>query len=150
MSRFSGATVSLPGIGMSTRGALSATRRIGSRRVSPASSAPAAVTSESRYTPELRGVKLPEKFGVPGAQGVIVTKGGVIFAGGGDTAFHAIDTIHGHDLWTFPLPRATTATPMTYRAKNGKQYVAITASGGLGITDPSPANNEQIYVFALP
>jgi hypothetical protein len=34
--------------------------------------------------------------------------------------------------------------------KPGKQYVAITASGGLGITDPNPANNEQIYVFALP
>jgi len=83
-----------------------------------------------RNHPALQGVKLPEKFGVPGAQGVIVTKGGVIFAGGGDTAFHAIDTVTGRDLWTFPLPRATTATPMTYRAKNGKQYVVIATGSG--------------------
>jgi quinoprotein glucose dehydrogenase len=83
-----------------------------------------------RNHPALQGVKLPEKFGVPGAQGVIVTKGGVIFVGGGDTAFHAIDTVTGRDLWTFPLPRATTATPMTYRAKNGKQYVVIATGSG--------------------
>jgi len=40
--------VSVPGIGTSTRGALSATRRMGSRTVSPASGVLAVVTSESR------------------------------------------------------------------------------------------------------
>jgi glucose dehydrogenase len=41
------------------------------------------------------------------------------------------------------------ATPVTYEGKSGKQYVAITASGGLLITDPNPSNNEQIYVYSL-
>ncbi len=41
------------------------------------------------------------------------------------------------------------ATPITYQGKSGKQYVAITAAGGLGITHPNPSNNEQLYVYAL-
>jgi quinoprotein glucose dehydrogenase len=83
-----------------------------------------------RRHPALEGVALPEKFGVPGAQGVILTKSGLIFAGSGDTAFHAIDASTGRDLWTFPLPRVATATPMTYRAKSGKQYVVIATGSG--------------------
>jgi hypothetical protein len=39
---------------------------------------------------------------------------------------------------------------MTFQGKNGKQYVAITAAGGLGITSAYADQNERIYVFALP
>jgi quinoprotein glucose dehydrogenase len=75
--------------------------------------------------PALKGIRLPEKLGVAAAQGVIVTKGGLVFAGCGDAAFHAIDKATGHERWTFPLPRRVTATPMTYRAKDGRQYVVV-------------------------
>jgi quinoprotein glucose dehydrogenase len=44
-----------------------------------------------RSHPALRGAKLPAKLGAAGAQGAIVTKGGLIFVGGGDSAFHAVD-----------------------------------------------------------
>jgi glucose dehydrogenase len=40
--------------------------------------------------------------------------------------------------------------PMTYAGKGGKQYVAVTASGGGALTDPNPSRNESLYVFALP
>jgi len=87
-------------------------------------------TPQLRNQPALKGVRLPEKLGVAGAQGVIVTKGGLVFAGCGDAAFHAIDKTTGRDLWTFPLPRRVSATPMTYRGKNGRQYVVVATGNG--------------------
>ncbi|HKA01202.1 MAG TPA: pyrroloquinoline quinone-dependent dehydrogenase [Candidatus Solibacter sp.] len=78
----------------------------------------------------LKDVKLPEKLGATGNAGAIVTKGGVIFVGGGDTAFHAVDTRDGHDLWSADLGRRTSANPMTYIAPNGKQMVVIASGGG--------------------
>src|SRR5207302_11104758 len=67
-----------------------------------------------RSHPALQGVKLPGKLGAAGVQGAIVTNGGLVFVGGGDSAFHAIDKSTGEDLWTYPLPRRTSGTPMTY------------------------------------
>jgi len=99
-------------------------------------------TPQVRSNPALAGLKLPEKFGVAGAQGgVIVTKGGLIFAGCGDTAVHAIDKTTGKDLWTFPLPRRTTATPATYLGKDGRQYVVIATGTG---------TDAVLLAFALP
>jgi quinoprotein glucose dehydrogenase len=78
-----------------------------------------------RQHPALKGVTLPELLGSPGAPGVIVTAGGLVFVGGGDGALHAVDTDTGRELWKGALARRSSATPMTYRAKNGKQYVVV-------------------------
>jgi len=83
-----------------------------------------------RNHPALQGVKLPEKLGAAGAQGVIVTKGGLVFGGCGDTLFHAVDKSTGRDLWTFPVPQRVTATPMSYRGKDGRQYVVVATGTG--------------------
>jgi quinoprotein glucose dehydrogenase len=83
-----------------------------------------------RAHPALKEVKLPEHLGAAGAPGAIVTKGGLIFAGGGDTALHAADTATGQDLWIYPLARRTTATPMTYRTAGGRQFVVIASGSG--------------------
>ena len=83
-----------------------------------------------RARPELKGVKLPDHLGAAGAQGAIVTKGGVIFCGGGDTALHAVNTANGQDLWSFPLGRRSGATPMSYRTAGGKQFVVIASGSG--------------------
>jgi glucose dehydrogenase len=48
------------------------------------------------------------------------------------------------------LDYSAISVPMTYRGKNGKQYVAVAAAGGSGITDPNPSNSEALVVFALP
>jgi quinoprotein glucose dehydrogenase len=77
----------------------------------------------------LKGVKLPSHLGAVGASGVIVTHGGLIFAGGGDAAFHAIDERSGAELWSYSTGELhTTGTPMTY-AIAGRQYVVIAVGG---------------------
>ena len=56
----------------------------------------------------------------------------------------------GKELWVTKLDYSALSVPLSYQGKNGKQYVAVTASGGGGITDPNPANTEALYVFSLP
>jgi quinoprotein glucose dehydrogenase len=82
-----------------------------------------------RAHPALAGVKLPEKLGASGNAGAIVTKGGVIFVGGGDTSFHAVDMRDGRDLWSFELGRRSSGTPMTY-VTGGRQMVVIASGQG--------------------
>jgi glucose dehydrogenase len=52
-------------------------------------------TPALRTHPALKGVALPEKLGVSGAPGAIVTSGGLVFAGGGDAALNAVDATTG-------------------------------------------------------
>ncbi len=87
-------------------------------------------TPSVRANPALRNVKLPGQLGVAGAPGSLVTKGGLVFVGGGDMTFHAIDKATGHEVWRAPLPRRTSATPMTYRSKSGRQFVLIATGAG--------------------
>jgi quinoprotein glucose dehydrogenase len=93
-----------------------------------------------RQNPALEGVSLPAALGAPGAPGTIATAGGLLFVGGGDAALHAVDADTGKDVWTGALPSRSSATPMTYRAKNGRQYVVI-AVGGRG--------DAELVAFAL-
>jgi quinoprotein glucose dehydrogenase len=92
-----------------------------------------------RAHPALKDVKLPPILGSPGVQGAIVTRGGLLFVGGGDTSFHAVDKATGKDVWNCSLHARTTGTPMTY-SFSGKQYVAITA--GIG-------QDAKLVVFSL-
>jgi quinoprotein glucose dehydrogenase len=84
-----------------------------------------------RDNPALKGVALPDQLGVAGPQGALATKGGLVFVGGGDMAFHAYDTDSGRELLRLALPRRATATPMTYRTASGRQFVVVaTGIGG--------------------
>ncbi len=85
-----------------------------------------------RRNPALAGVALPDRLGASGPMGAIVTKGGVVLVGGGDNALHAIDKMTGHELWSAPLPGRSTATPMTYRTREGHQFVVIATGVGKG------------------
>jgi quinoprotein glucose dehydrogenase len=87
-------------------------------------------TASVRDHPLLAGVELPERLGAAGAPGTIVTAGGLIFVGGGDTAIHALDSSTGRQLWQFQFSRRTTATPMTYRTASGRQFVVIATGAG--------------------
>jgi quinoprotein glucose dehydrogenase len=80
---------------------------------------------ELRQNPALINVKLPAKLGIPGNAGSIVTKGGLVFIGGEDTALHAIDKTTGRDLWQGSLPGPANGTPMTYQTRAGHQFVVI-------------------------
>ena len=103
---------------------------------------------------------LPEgkqNTGLTNTAGPIVTAGGLVFIGStSDNRFRAFDSKTGKELWATKLDYTATAVPMTFMGKNGKQYVAIVAAtgggggrGGRG-GGPPAAQNQGIYVFALP
>ncbi len=96
---------------------------------------------ELRTNPALQGVELPERLGVPGAPGPIVTGGGLVFLTGGGDVFYAFDVDTGEELWSWELGTHGYANPMSYEVE-GRQFVAI-ATGGRS----APA---QLQVFALP
>ena len=87
-------------------------------------------TPSMRSHPLLKDVKLPDRLGAAGAPGVIVTKSGLVLGGGGDTALYAFDKASGRELARFELPRRASATPMTYRAKSGRQFIVMATGGG--------------------
>lgn len=96
--------------------------------------------------------KLPAeraKTGRPNVGGSIATAGGLIFIGATDDArFRAFDAQTGAELWTVKLPAAAHATPITYQGKDGRQYVAVVATGGSFLD--SPIEGDALHVFALP
>jgi quinoprotein glucose dehydrogenase len=79
-----------------------------------------------------------QNVGGSGSAGPTVTAGGLVFVGAtDDRRFRAFDSKTGKELWVTRLEQSGNANPMTYQAKNGKQYVAIVAGN-------------QVVVFALP
>jgi quinoprotein glucose dehydrogenase len=87
-------------------------------------------TPQLRRHAALAGVALPDRLGASGAPGAIVTKGGLVFVGGGDAALNAFDKATGRELARIALPRRTSATPMTYRARSGRQFVLVATGSG--------------------
>ncbi|MCU1233729.1 MAG: quinoprotein glucose dehydrogenase, partial [Candidatus Solibacter sp.] len=62
--------------------------------------------------------------------GSIATAGGLVFiAATTDSKFRAFDSRTGKELWMARIDATGDAVPMTYRARNGKQYVVIAAAG---------------------
>src|SRR5207248_2626832 len=93
-----------------------------------------------RANPALKGVTLPAQLGAAGSAGGVVTKGGLIFAGGGGNTFYAIDTQDGKELWKMEMGRRVNSTPMTYRSTDGRQIVVV--GSGIG-------NTARITAFGL-
>jgi len=88
--------------------------------------------------------------------GPIVTAGGLVFIGAtDDRRFRAFDSRTGKELWSAKLDYSAMSIPITYRGRDGRQYVAVVAAGWSdGSTvrgaDGKPANDESLIVFALP
>ncbi|HEY2009814.1 MAG TPA: pyrroloquinoline quinone-dependent dehydrogenase [Rhizomicrobium sp.] len=95
---------------------------------------------------------LPEgkkNTGRPSNGGPIVTAGGVTFIGGtDDQRFRAFDSKTGKEIWTYKLDYSAHATPITYKGQDGRQYVAVVATGGSYLA--SPSGGDSLMVFALP
>jgi glucose dehydrogenase len=73
----------------------------------------------------------PEKqhTGRPLLAGPIVTASGLVFiAATDDNRFRALDVKTGKELWAARLERRGNADPITYRGRNGRQYVAVVAT----------------------
>jgi quinoprotein glucose dehydrogenase len=95
-----------------------------------------------RNHPALAHATLPPKLGATGNAGLLVSVGGLLFAGSGDHAFHALDKKTGQDLWSYSTGELrTNGTPMTYRV-HGRQFVVIAVGG--------PGAGAALLAFALP
>ena len=95
--------------------------------------------------------KMPEadRWGSIALGGPIVTAGGLVFAAGTlDGAVYAFDVATGKQLWRGTLPTSARATPMTYRGRDGRQYVVVSA-GGHGVPQGLPTA-DYVVAFALP
>ena len=89
------------------------------------------------------------KTGTPNMGGSIATAGGLVFIGATvDGKFHALDAKSGKELWTGKMDADAQATPMTFQGQDGRQYVAIMASGSVHYV--RPAATGKLYVYALP
>ena len=80
---------------------------------------------EIRNHPLLRGVELPARLGTRGTSGPMVTRGGLVFVGGGTPYLYAFDKATGAEIWRGATPWVTNGNPMTYRARSGRQFVVI-------------------------
>jgi alcohol dehydrogenase (cytochrome c) len=58
--------------------------------------------------------------------GVLSTAGDVVFSGGREGYFFALDARNGALLWKVPLGGQVNSGPMSYSV-NGKQYIAVAA-----------------------
>jgi quinoprotein glucose dehydrogenase len=79
--------------------------------------------------------------------GPMATAGGLVFTSATiDPNLHAFDAETGKELWTYHLPAAGNATPMTYTWK-GRQYLLICA-GGHGKLNSK--QGDYVLAFSLP
>jgi quinoprotein glucose dehydrogenase len=95
---------------------------------------------ELRAHPALRDLGLPP-LGVAGSPGGVATRGGLVFITGGGNTLFAIDARDGSVKWSGDLGTVGYSNPMTYRARNGTQYIVV-ATGN--------RNHASVQAFALP
>jgi quinoprotein glucose dehydrogenase len=82
--------------------------------------------------------------------GPITTASGLLFIGASnDRRFRAFDSRTGRELWAAELRMSAHAVPITYRGRDGAQYVAIAAAGASALDDPAPEGAEALVVYAL-
>ena len=70
------------------------------------------------------------KIGTSNFGGIVVTKGGILFATGtDDNKVVALNSENGSELWSYIMDSAGSTSPMTFMWKN-KQILIVVASGG--------------------
>ena len=94
-----------------------------------------------RRHPLLRDVDLPDRLGTPGANGPMVTAGGLVMVGGGDPFLYAFDAATGREISRVPTELRTSGNPMTYRSQSGRQFILIATGAG---------PDASLVAFALP
>ena len=108
-------------------------------------------TGQVRWQVPLGTLPLPgarAEWGSMNLGGPLTTAGGLVFIGAAlDPVIRAFDVESGKELWQGALPASARSVPMSFQAKDGKQYVVIAAGGH----DPKfgPLDN-AVVAFALP
>ena len=95
---------------------------------------------------------LPEgkqNTGRPGTGGAITTASGLTFVGATDDfRFRAFETRTGREIWTYRLRGSASATPVSYQGRDGKQYIAVMATGGGQVG--AELTTDELVAFSLP
>jgi quinoprotein glucose dehydrogenase len=95
-----------------------------------------------RRSPLLKGVKIPDRLGTHGnTGGLVITKGGVIFAAMAEPHLYAFDKATGREISRVATPFNVNGAPMTYRSRAGRQFVVVATGGG---------TESALAAFALP
>jgi hypothetical protein len=88
--------------------------------------------------------------GLGARNGLVATKGGLVFHAGGDGKFRAYDVDTGRVLWTGAFGGNAPGVPVSYESR-GRQFVVVTAERGNGRDaardDSAPTG---LIAFALP
>lgn len=107
---------------------------------------PAGTTRDMNIFGTHTNVPLPTGIFMMG--GNVITQSGLIFTGAtADDYLRAFDEASGQELWRVRLPAGGQATPMTYQAGDGKQYIVIAAGGHGGLGTRS---GDSLVAYALP
>jgi quinate dehydrogenase (quinone) len=94
------------------------------------------------------GIKMhaPIPVGMPTIGASLATQGGLLFfAATQDFYLRAFDSGTGEEVWKSRLPVGSQGTPISFTARNGKQYVVISAGGGRN----SPQRGDYVIGYAL-
>ena len=94
-----------------------------------------------RRHPLLRDAEVPDRLGTPGANGLMVTGGGLVFIGGGDPYLYAFETTTGREVSRVATEFRTSGNPMTYRSRAGRQFILVATGAG---------PDASLVAFALP
>src|SRR5438874_13822383 len=90
-----------------------------------------------------------QNTGRPSSGGVTLTASGLTFVGATyDFRFRAFATATGDKLWDVNLKASVTATPVTYKGSDVRQFVAAAYTGGS--QNGFVVTNDEIIAFALP
>lgn len=90
--------------------------------------------------------------------GVLATGGNLVFQGNAEGRFEAYRADTGQKLWSAPTQTGVIAGPMTYRGRDGAQYVAVMAGWGgvwalapgiLSLKGGAARNVSRLLVFKL-
>ena len=92
--------------------------------------------------------------GVGARHGIVVTKGGLVFLGGGDGKVRAYDEDTGQVLWSGSFAGTTSGVPVSFESKGRQYFVVIANRGGggrgRGAPEIDPKTPTGAIAFALP
>ncbi|WP_251358799.1 membrane-bound PQQ-dependent dehydrogenase, glucose/quinate/shikimate family [Kangiella sp. TOML190] len=93
------------------------------------------------------GMRIP--LGMPTLGGSVITGGGLVFFPNAmDRYMRVFDIETGEEIRRIKMPVGANATPMSYVADNGKQYVVASFGGSTYATDEN--RGDYVVAFALP
>ena len=88
-----------------------------------------------------------KKVGTSNFGGLIATSGNIIFSTGtNDKKIVALNSKNGKEIWSFKMKAAGSTAPITFML-NGKQYIAVVATGGRYHNYTKKYG--ELYVFSL-